>query len=395
MTAVAGCVGPAPHRLKTECDEILRAQAAYGGAIESSAGLEGAFFGASLTPSLPEDRFDRQPLTGGTDRYLLVADVRLDNRDELALALNLDRRDRSDSEVLLEAWLRWQEGCLDRLVGDYAIAVWDSVERRLTLARDPTGQRPLHFASNGPHAAFASMPSGLLAVEDFRRGFNRSQLALMLTGTGGGDDTTYFSGIRRVMPGHVVQFAPTSVKSWRHWHPPQNELRLSQDDHVDAYLEKLQTAVQAQMRRDSGGVSVHLSSGFDSSAVAAMAARLSGDQRPVAFTSAPRLGFQGPVPRGRIADESGLAALTAQMHRMEHIIVRSDRGALTGLRNYCRLYQEPHVNLVNMAWARQISEDSVGRGAKVLLTGEMGNLSINAGGLPALAELIRTHQWGR
>jgi asparagine synthase (glutamine-hydrolysing) len=216
----------------------------------------------------------------------------------------------------------------------------------------------------------------------------------MLAGANG-SDATYFKGIRRVMPGHVVQFTRTGSKSWRHWNPPQNELRLSPNGYVETYLEKLQTAVLAHLRRDSGEVSVHLSAGFDSSAVAAMAARLSGNEKPLAFTSAPRAGFQGTVPPGRIADESGLAALTAQAHGMKHIIVRSDRGVCTGLREYCRLYQEPHVNLVNMAWARQISEDSVRRGAKLLLTGEMGNLTINAGGLPALAELIRARHYGR
>ena len=92
---------------------------------------------------MPEDAFDRQPLIGGEGRYVLVADVRLDNRDELTEALRIpapQARTLCDAAILLAAIERWDESCLERLVGDYAFAAWDGVRRRLLLARDPLGQ---------------------------------------------------------------------------------------------------------------------------------------------------------------------------------------------------------------------------------------------------------------
>jgi asparagine synthase (glutamine-hydrolysing) len=396
MTAIAGWVGSPDDDQETLCRAMLEAQRAYGSADVATRDLSGATFGRTLTHHVPEDIFDRQPLTDG-ERYLLVADIRLDNREELIRDLRGDlaeAADLSDADVLLHAWRRWQERSLDRIVGDFAFALFDTAERRLFLARDPTGQRPLFYARQDDMVAFASMPSGLLACPPLRTVFRFERLASMLVGLPDPGEGTYFEGICRVLPGHLAIITSQSAVQKVHWTPSNDHLRLSDEEFVQAYEDVLDTAVRSRLRREAGHVGVQLSSGYDSNAVAATAARLS-DERIIALTSAPRLGFSGAVPRGRIADESGLAELTARMHGMQHLVIRPTTGVLSHLRSHSRLFQEPDRNVTNMEWWSAILAAGRELGVSTMLTGQFGNVTIHAGGLPILAEWVRRGEWAQ
>src|SRR5579859_2608535 len=129
-----------------KCARMLSAQEVYGpdaGAQWSNGDIA---LGRRLMRILPEDAYDRQPLIGAGGRFVLIADVRLDNRGELAESLGIRQATTlSDAAILLAAYEKWEEECLGRLVGDYAFAVWDAQKRRLLLARDPLGWRPLHY----------------------------------------------------------------------------------------------------------------------------------------------------------------------------------------------------------------------------------------------------------
>src|SRR5215472_16721747 len=130
------------------CGRMLRAQEIYGpdAGGEWSAGF--VALGRRLKRLLPEDAFDRQPLIGAGGRFVLVADVRLDNRDELIDALGISwtrAAELSDAAILLAAIERWEGDYIERLIGDYAFALWDGKYRRLSLARDPLGMRPLQY----------------------------------------------------------------------------------------------------------------------------------------------------------------------------------------------------------------------------------------------------------
>ncbi|MEI9886393.1 MAG: hypothetical protein WDN08_07790 [Rhizomicrobium sp.] len=150
---------------------MLAAQAIYGPHDEAQWDMGSLAMGRRLYRTLPEDIHDSQPLSGGDGRWVMVADVRLDNRDELIGELRLSAeqaRTMADSALLLSAWERWQENCFDRLVGDYAFAVWDKAKQRLVLARDPLAFRPLQYHRGKDFFAFASMPKGLHALPEIR-----------------------------------------------------------------------------------------------------------------------------------------------------------------------------------------------------------------------------------
>jgi asparagine synthase (glutamine-hydrolysing) len=354
--------------------------------------------GRALYRLLPEDVYDRQPVTGGDGRFMLVADIRVDNREALLPSLGLTLAEASllsDAALLMRAYERWQEKLIDHVVGDFAFALWDEADKSLLLVRDALGQRPLHYFLGKGFIAFASMPRALWALEGIEPGLDAQRIAEFVADLRLPDSGTYFAGIERVLPGEIVRLSACGVKKRRYWQPSFKPIRFARDDdYVQAMREQLDAATRSRLRGAEKLVASHLSGGWDSSAVTATAARLmapTGGQ-VLAFTSAPREGFDGPVPRGRVADESPFAGMTAALYpNVEHIIARDRRlSPLSLLPEMHHFYHHPVRQLDSGPWWSDINKMARSRGTQVMLIGHYGNLTINAAGLGLLADLIRT-----
>jgi asparagine synthase (glutamine-hydrolysing) len=374
---------------------------AYGRDASGVAASGDAAFGRRLHRMVPEDVHDQQPLRDDKDRLLICADLRIDNREELAAALGL-RVDGTlaDSAFLHHAWRRWGEKLLDRMVGDFAFAVWNGRSEELVLARDPIGERPLVYCEGPGYAAFASMAPALLALPGMDAAPDPERLAQFVADLPPGGRRSFHRGVVRIEPGHVVKIGRGGVSTRRYWDPRGPELRLKTvEDYGEALREQVDRAVAARLRRVSGPVGAQLSSGFDSSAVATSAAAQlhSRGESMFAFTSAPRDGFNAPMPSGRIADESGLAAQTAELYpNMDHVVVRTSQiPPLSLLDEDHRLAAHPVGHVCNNVWWTTIHAEAEKRGVTVMLTGEAGNFTISAGlALDQLPDMLRTGRIG-
>ncbi|HEX8125709.1 MAG TPA: asparagine synthase-related protein [Allosphingosinicella sp.] len=397
MTALAGFwsidgrVDPAAR-----CRPMIEAQSRYGTA-ESAGRLADVALALRLHPLLQEDEKDSQPLIGGEGRFALVADLRLDNRSEIAAALGVGTAEiapLADSALLLMALERWGEAAVGRLLGDFAFAFYDSRERRLLLARDPLGQRPLFWHRGKGFAAFASMPCGLHALGTLARRPDESNLIRYLAGLSRIGPGSFFEDVERVEPGHVVTVTPDRAVRRRYWSPERRELRLkSFEDYVEAFRSELDSAVERRLRGSGDLVAAHLSAGWDSSAVTATAARLlaPAGRRVLAFTHVPGKGVAPAVPSHRLADEGALAAATARAHpNIDHVkMPSSGRSPLAGLDQYAALFERPVFNLCNHVWLSEIRAAASAAGARVLLSGEIGNWTISAAPNTLLADFVR------
>lgn len=399
MTAIAGFLGlSGAMRAAAMCRRMIKAQLRYGphgnGVVEAG----DIAMGRALYRLLPGE--DAEPWAEAGGPLLLAADVRIDNRDELLDALGLDRASAGGDSWLLHAgWSLWGEGLLERLNGDFAFAVWESERQRLTLVRDPSGQRPLHYVADSRFAAFATMPSGLLALPGVSARPDEARLACFLADLPAEPERSFFDGVRRVEPGALVRIEGGEASAVRWWSPPLATLRLPRiEDYAEALGYELDRAVSARLRRASGGVAAHLSGGWDSSAVAASAALALAcrGERLAAFTSAPREGFNGPIPEGYVADESLLAAATAALHpNVDHNVLRPAGGDPFALAaRMSALAQQPTGHVCNNLWWTGVAGAAAGRGASVLLTGEMGNHTISAGSAATLADWLRRSPGG-
>ncbi|MCD0493097.1 asparagine synthase (glutamine-hydrolyzing) [Chromobacterium violaceum] len=180
-------------------------------------------------------------------------------------------RTRSDTEVVLRAYLQWGEAMLERLNGMYAFALWDAREQRLLLARDRMGVKPLYYYPLPDGALFGSEPKAILAHPDARRRVRadglREMLDLVKT-----PEAAVFAGMHEVRPGQLVTIGRNGLRQRRYW---QLEAREHADDlptTIRTVRELLDDIVERQMVADVPLCTL-LSGGLDSSVITALAAQ--------------------------------------------------------------------------------------------------------------------------
>jgi asparagine synthase (glutamine-hydrolysing) len=352
-----------------------------------------AAFGWRALRVTREDRHDAQPaLKHG---LLLVADARLDNRDELAAELGLSGPlDRMpESTLLLAAYRRWGAVCAERLLGDFAFAVWDAERQELTLVRDHMGQRHLFYHRGEGFFAFATEIKGLWALPDVPRAVTERGLARRLLVDGRGDPGwTMFEGIEAVPGGTtLVLGSDGAVSLRRYWSPEPAPIHAGRDEayYRQAYRDVLGEAVACRVRRASEPPALLMSGGFDSAGIAALAAPALGGRKLIAVASvAPPDAEDGEPSARHWVDICRLG--------MPHLDVR-----------YVELCGDIAATAPRLALAmdRPASPDSfaldelcrvaAGSGARVLMDGYGGDYTLNPRGGRPLARLLRAGRLGR
>ncbi len=359
--------------------------------------------GGNLHRFLPEDEFDQQPVVSVKGNDWLVADVRLDNREELAEELQLDATRLaaiSDSSLLMLAWERWGSDCVHHLAGPFAFAVWSRDRQELVAARDHMGHRPLFFHRNADFIAFASMPKGLLALPGVDQGLDEEMMLDTLVLARYSSARSYFKGMERVPPGHILRVTPHSTQVVAYWRPfdaPPIHFR-KEEEYAEALLAIFDRAVKACLR-SNGRIASQLSSGLDSSSVTTSAAlQLAKEgKRLISFTAVPRKEYHGTGAHGRLPNEGPGAMEVARLYaNIEHVLVDSaGQDLISTVTRLSRTVDEPIQNGINSLWINAILAATAARGANILLVASRGNLTISHAGMEALAQMLRSGHWLR
>jgi len=401
MSAISGfwdrCGGvPAPP----QCELMIEALRAYGPNVSDVRGTDEIAFGRALYRLFDEDQYDAQPLVGAGGRFLLVADVRLDNREEMLAALGISKCSATqfaDSKVVLLAFEKWGEKFLDLINGDFAIGIWDADHRSLLLARDPLGQKPLHYHRGSRFFAFASMPKGLHALAQVERRVSAPRIASFVGLVPPHQESNFYEGVEAVSAGTIVTISRDELSSRRYWALAPEPKRLkSFGECQEAFRAELDRSVRVRLRGAGKVVASQLSGGWDSSSVSATAAQLLAPTggRVHCYTSVPRRGSEHLSSRTRFSDERELAAETATIHpNIEHRLIEGQaRSPVEDLDRYVAAFDRPVYNLCNHVWITDIRR-AAGQQGRVLLTGQFGNESISAAPYTILAEYLRQQRW--
>jgi len=208
-----------------------------------------------------------------TSRISVLFDGRLDNRPELIARLALDP-ESPDAGLVLAAYLEWGDSCPERLLGDFAFALWDAPRRRLLCAIDPLGIKPLHWARADSQLCFASDAVMVLRHPGVPDGYDEGQIAAYLAARC--EDTTgsFFAAVHRLAPAHRLVCQDGQVRVERYWSPRTEEIRYAQDeDYADHFRELFERAVTDRLRDAGSFASIAMSGGLDSCSVAAVAHR--------------------------------------------------------------------------------------------------------------------------
>ncbi|MEU9504867.1 asparagine synthase (glutamine-hydrolyzing) [Micromonospora sp. NPDC048170] len=180
-------------------------------------------------------------------------------------------RTRSDTEVVLRAYLEWGADSVPRLRGMFAFALWDSSREELLLVRDRLGVKPLYYAPRPSGVLFASEPKGILANPGFAPEVDESALPILLDGRWALPGETPFRGMHLVKPGHVLRVGRSGTTEWPYWRLTSGEHSDDLPTTVDTVRAILTEVVQQQLGADVP-VATLLSGGLDSSAITALAA---------------------------------------------------------------------------------------------------------------------------
>ena len=180
---------------------------------------------------------------------------------------------QTDTEVIVHLYEDLGVGCLEKLGGMFAFAIWDAPRRQLFLARDRIGQKPLFYAEQGGSFWFASELKGLTAVRGFDRRINLEALHHYLSLRFIPPPHTMLQSIHKLPPGHYLLYRDGQVGIHRYWDLSFREKRLGKDEeYIDLLREKLTEAVESHLVSDVP-VGAFLSGGMDSSIIVALMAQ--------------------------------------------------------------------------------------------------------------------------
>ncbi len=186
-------------------------------------------------------------------------------------------RSHSDTEVILAAYREYGDACVEKLAGMFAFAIWDAPRRRLLIARDRLGKKPLHYRLDDDGIAFASEPKAFLAEPGFEPRVDLQAISDYLSLQYVPSPASAFAGIHKLPPAHtlVVEDGAVNVRQYWRLSYARQQAAISDADALDALSEQLHAAVRRRLVSDVP-LGAFLSGGIDSGLVVSFMAECVG-----------------------------------------------------------------------------------------------------------------------
>jgi asparagine synthase (glutamine-hydrolysing) len=350
--------------------------------LEGSERTEWSFLYERRRFATLHDRDARVPLRSPQRDDHVAFWGRIDNREELARALGLGggEREVSDGALIGLAWERWGRDMVARLAGDFAVAVVQPRRRRVFLARDPIGTKPLYYRCDAAGIAFASSASAL-KLDGFPLSADPGWMARYLwMDTSVDARRTAYREISKLPAGHLLEAGESTrphVERWHGWRDDPPEAARRDARWTEAYREGLEEAVACRLAT-AEPIGIETTGGIDSAAIVALAARRLG-------TPCDRLrtfGFAWSQ------DEPARILATSQAYGIRHNHIVTSREAPTPAtleRAIAAIgYPEEHSNASGHAL---LYEEAEHHGIRAMLSGFGGDEAVSNGGGLARHEL--------
>ena len=328
----------------------------------------------------PESIAESQPVVKPEQGVVVVADARIDNREELRALLGSRLSARpSDCEIIAAAYQRWGHECVQRLIGDFAFAVWNSRERSLFCARDPMGVRPFYYIATDRLFAFGSELKAILTVPGVSATIDEEQVALFLGWSQDDRSRTIFRELMRLPAGHTLLVTAENVRVERYWYPESSpDVRFASDaEYVEAFRDCFATAVAARLRAVQP-LGATLSGGLDSSSIVCMSRKLRGPDAALLHTFS--VIFPGlPEKELRLIDERKFVETVIDSGGVHPHFIRGDE--TSPLRDLGRMLwhlDEPH-SAPNLFLHWSMFEAAQASGVRVFLDGFDGDSAVSHG----------------
>ena len=237
------------------------------GPDEGSVYVDGNFGFGFRRLSIIDVEGGHQPISNETNDIWLIANGEIYNYNELRSRLKARGhrfKTKTDVEVILHCYEDFGTDCFEMLRGMFGIGIWDKREKKLVLARDGVGIKPLYYSVNGPGVVFASELKAMFADPDMEFDLDYSALNYYFTFNYIPEPLSIFQSVKKLMPGHYLVSKKDGVFIKKYWDVRIAERPEAAD--AELFLEKFEDAVKSQLVSDVP-VGAFLSGGVDSSAV--------------------------------------------------------------------------------------------------------------------------------
>ena len=307
----------------------------------------------------------RQPMSNEDQSVWLTFNGEIYNYRQLRVELleyGHRFQSQSDSEVIVHGYEQWGDRVVDHLEGIFAFGIWDETRRRLVLARDHIGVKPLYYASSNSRFLFASQPRAILQCPGFLRSVDQAALQHYLAYRYVPWDQSIFEGMHKLPAAHLLIRERGVTRTERYWEPRYRPVIHDETEALEAVQDSVCAAVQAQLVSDVP-VGVFLSGGIDSSGIASIAAAESGLNH-ASFT----MGFEEPD-----YDERIFARLAAEHAGCGiHEDVMSCQRFMADLPAFIDLYDEPFFDYSGL-FVHLLARLARDNGVSVVLAGDGGD----------------------
>jgi len=306
-----------------------------------------------------------QPMTNEDRNVWLTFNGEIYNYPQLRqelIALGHQFASQTDSEVIVHGYEQWGTSVVEHLRGIFAFGIWDERQQQLFLARDHLGVKPLYYWRDAERLAFASQPRAFLKHPHFSPRIDQLALQQFLKQRFIPGDRSIYSDVWKLPPAHCLLWNNQQIKVWKYWQIQYDPVINDENEAIQLVQQKLEETIQLQLASDVP-VGVLLSGGIDSTSIASISARLSG-QKFHCFT----MGFTEAA-----YDEREYARIAvADIQGIPHECEMSVTSFLSRITDHAALYDEPFFDYSGM-FVGQLAELARKHNVPVLLGGDGGD----------------------
>ncbi|BCN29028.1 asparagine synthase-related protein [Anaeromicropila herbilytica] len=391
MSTLCGMIRTSNRELPIDIfDSMLNYLGKYPGSRVFKSVRNNLCFGNTIQPIITQDYLEQLPRYSLDNQMVIIADAIIDNRGELYRELqpvNRSLEEITNSELILEAYLKWDKEAPKHLVGDFAFAIWNNKKEELYLCRDHVGKRTLYYTQEENLIAFSTLINPLLLVKEnieYSEEWIANYLAVMECLNELDVELTFYEGIKQVPPATYMIFKKDSVEVQKYWNPMEiKPLKLDSDEaYEEAFREIFYEAVNCRIVTD-GEVGIMLSGGLDSGSIACVAAKVldKNAKHLKAYSSIPKSDYIDWLPKGAVANESVyINELASQYTNIDVTYCDSDKlNSYNQIERLRTIQEYPYKYSGNLFWIDRIVQMAKEDGCKVLLDGQSGNYTISYG----------------
>lgn len=351
------------------------------------------FLGCNYQYLVYDSKFDLLPFEDKSSQLIIVADVILDNRDELCRLLDVPNNIKetiTDSQLILRAYKAWNYDSPKYLLGDFAFVIFDMEKNEFFCARDHVGKRTLYYYKDNHYFGFCTTMRPLLEIKTCKKKLNDVWIAEFLSFGGSlhevENDITVYENIKHLLPAHYIRVSKDKFEQIEYWSPLGKDDLILKDEHEysEALKELLYQSVKDKMRSKIN-TGIMMSGGIDSGVVGCIASRelYKEGKKLKAYSAVPFAGYKNHLPEILVANESQyIESLKKEMIALDHKYISSEnKNSITDCERLINILESPYKTVENLFWIDNIVEEAARDECSIILNGQFGNLTMSFGNI--------------